>query len=71
MTPTDEAACTALWQQGASYKVIAATLGCPRGTVASHSAALVAQGKIQPRSRGGAYASRRAKARQEGSPAPV
>src|SRR5438132_9211205 len=44
---------------------------CPLGTVASRSAALAAQGKIQPRPRGGAYASRRAKAQQEGSPRPV
>jgi hypothetical protein len=36
---------------------------CPLGTVASRAAALVAQGKIQPR--------RRAKARPDGSPLPV
>ena len=42
---------------------------CPLGTVASRAAALVAQEKIQPRQRGGAYPSRRAQARQEGSPA--
>jgi hypothetical protein len=71
MTPAEEAEFIALWQQGASYKVIAATLGCPLGTVASRAAALVAQGKIQPRPRGGAYASRRAKARPEGAPPPV
>jgi DNA-directed RNA polymerase specialized sigma24 family protein len=35
MTPADEAHFIALWQQGASYKVIAAALGCPLGTVAS------------------------------------
>jgi hypothetical protein len=39
---------------------------CPLGTVASRSASLAAQGKIQPRQRGGAYPSRRAKARPEG-----
>ena len=69
MTPADEATFIELWQQGASYRAIAQALGCPLGTVASRSAALVAQGKIQPRQRGGA--TRRAKARQEGAPAPV
>jgi hypothetical protein len=71
MTPAEEARFIALWQQGASYKAIAAALGCPLGTVASRSAALTAQGKIQPRQRGGAYPSRRAKAQQEGPPPPV
>jgi DNA-binding transcriptional MocR family regulator len=71
MTPTDEATFIALWQQGASYRDIAQALGCPLGTVASRSAALAAQGKIQPRPRGGAYSSRRAKARLQGSPSPV
>jgi hypothetical protein len=71
VTPADEAHFIQLWQQGASYRELAATLGCPLGTVASRAAALVAHGKIQPRPRGGAYASRRAKARQEDSPAPV
>jgi DNA-binding transcriptional MocR family regulator len=61
MTPTDEATFITLWQQGASYRELAAALGCPIGTVASRSAALAAQGKIHPRPRGGA--TRRAKAR--------
>ena len=52
MTPTDEATFIALWQQGASYREIAQALDCPLGTVASRSAALAAQGKIQPRPRG-------------------
>jgi hypothetical protein len=69
MTGTDEARFIQLWQQGASYKAIAQALGCPIGTVASRSAALAAQGKIHPRQRGGAYPSRRAKARPEASPA--
>jgi hypothetical protein len=69
MTPAEEAEFIQLWQQGASYKVIAATLRYPLGTVASRSAALVAQGKIQPRPRGGAYLSRRVKAREEDPPA--
>jgi DNA-directed RNA polymerase specialized sigma24 family protein len=64
MTPADEATFITLWQQGASYRELAAALGCALGTVAWRAQALVAQGKIQPRPRGGAYASRRAKARQ-------
>src|SRR5882724_1187639 len=53
MTPAEEQTFITLWQQGASYRELAAALRCPLGTVASRSAALVAQGKIQPRSRGG------------------
>ena len=45
MTPADEATFIELWQQGASYRAIAQALGCPLGTVASRSAALVAQGE--------------------------
>jgi hypothetical protein len=60
MTPAEEATFIQLWQQGASYPVIAAALSCPLGTVASRSSALAAQGKIQPRPRGG----QRAKALQ-------
>ena len=63
MTPADEATFIELWQQGASYRAIAQALGCPLGTVASRSAALVAQGKIQSR--------RRARARPDGPPAPA
>jgi hypothetical protein len=70
MTPDEEQTFIALWEQGASYRELAAALRCPLGTVASRSAALAAQGKIQPRQRGGSP-SRRAQARQEGSPAPV
>jgi hypothetical protein len=69
MTPAEEQTFIVLWQQGASYRELAKALGCPLGTVGSRSAALVAQGKIQPRPRGGAYPSRRAKARQEDPPA--
>jgi DNA-binding transcriptional MocR family regulator len=65
MTPADEATFIALWQQGASYRELAAALRCPLGTVASRSAALAAQGKITPRQRGGA------KARQGDPPVPV
>jgi hypothetical protein len=64
MTPAEEAQFIQLWQDGASYKAIAAALGCPLGTVASRSAALVAQGKITPTPRGGDYPSRRATAQQ-------
>jgi DNA-binding transcriptional MocR family regulator len=52
MTPAAEATFIALWQQGASYRTIAQALRCPLGTVASRTAALVAQGKITPRPRG-------------------
>jgi hypothetical protein len=69
MIPAEEQEFIELWQQGASYRDIAQALGCPLGTVASRSAALAAQGKIQPRQRGGAYPSRRAQARPEDPPA--
>jgi hypothetical protein len=68
MTAADEATFIALWQQGASYQELAQALGVPLGTVGSRSAALAAQGKIQPRPRGGAYASRRAQARGDDPP---
>ena len=71
MTPAEEARVIALWQQGASYRDPAQALGCALGTVGSRAAALVAQGKIQPRPRGGAYPRRQAKARQEDPPTPV
>jgi hypothetical protein len=71
MTPADEAHFITLWNEGASYRELAQALGCPLGTVASRSAALVAQGKIQPRPRGGAYSSRRAKAPPEDPSLPV
>src|SRR4029453_2206528 len=65
MTPADEATFIQLWQEGASYRDIAAALGCPLGTVASRAAALAAQGKITPRPRGGSYPQQRASAWQE------
>jgi hypothetical protein len=46
MTPAEEARFIELWSQGASYRELAAALGCPLGTVASRSAALAAQGKL-------------------------
>jgi hypothetical protein len=69
MTPADEATFITLWQQGASYRELAHALGVPLGTVASR--ALAAQGKIQPRPRGGAHPRPRPQARHEHSPPPV
>jgi len=65
MTPDEEALFIRMWQQGASYRELAAALGCPLGTVASRSAALAAQGKITHRPRG------RAKGRPGDLPAPA
>jgi hypothetical protein len=67
MTPAEEAEFIQLWNPGASYKAIAQAQRCPLGTVASRSAALVAQGKITSRPRGG----RRAKAQPDDLPAPA
>ena len=67
MTHADEAEFIQLWNQGASYKAIAQAQRCPLGTVASRAAALLAQGKITSRPRGG----RRAKAQPDDSPAPA
>jgi DNA-binding transcriptional MocR family regulator len=67
MTPGDEATFIDLWQQGASYAVIAQALGCALGTVGSRAAALTAQGKIQPRPRGGAYPRQQAQGRAPSS----
>jgi Homeodomain-like domain len=69
MTPAEEAEFIQLWQQGASYREIAQALGCPLGTVGSRAAALAAQQKVQPRPRGGAWPTQRAKARPEDPPA--
>jgi hypothetical protein len=54
-----------LWQAGASQAAIAQALGVPVGTVKSRAHHLAAQGKIQPRPRGGAYPRRTAHARVE------
>jgi hypothetical protein len=51
MTLAEEQTFIALWQQGASYRELAAALRCLLGTVASRAAALAAQGKITPRQR--------------------
>jgi Winged helix-turn-helix DNA-binding len=71
MTPADEARFIALWQAGTETAAIAAQLGIPPGTVSSRAKRLVEQGKLQPRPRGGAYPGQRAKARPEGTSAPV
>jgi DNA-binding transcriptional MocR family regulator len=71
MTPAEEARFIQLWQAGASYREIAQALGCALGTVGSRAAALVAQGKIQPRPRGGTYPRQRAQGRSEGAPSTV
>jgi DNA-binding transcriptional MocR family regulator len=68
MTPAEERQFIRLWQAEASYRDLAQALGCALGTVGSRAAALVVQGKIQPRPRGGAYPRRKALARQEGTP---
>jgi hypothetical protein len=52
MTPTDEAAFIALWQQGLSHEAMAQRLGCPVGTVKSRAHTLQQRGLIQPRPRG-------------------
>jgi hypothetical protein len=66
MTPTDEATFIQLWQQGATYTVIARALGIPGGTVGSRATRLAKQGKITPRPRGGAYPKQQAQ--QGGEP---
>jgi DNA-binding IclR family transcriptional regulator len=55
MTPAEEAHFIALWQAGTETAAIAQQLGIPRGTVGSRAYALVRQGKIQPRPKGGNY----------------
>jgi len=60
MTPADEAAFIALWQEGLTTAAMAERLGVPTGTVKSRSYTLVRQGKIQPRQRGRASASQAA-----------
>ena len=71
MTPTDEATFIQLWQQGLSQDAIPQQLGIPVGTVKSRAHTLAHAGKLTPRPRGGAYPSRRAKARPGDTPPPV
>jgi GcrA cell cycle regulator len=71
MTPADEARFIQLWTQGVDSAEIGRQLGIPRGTVSSRAKRLVAQGKIQPRPRGGAYPKQKALARQDGALPPA
>ncbi len=73
MTPTDEGRFITPRQQGIDTAEMAQRLGSPRGTVGSRAKRLVERGEIQPRPRGGAYPSQRAKARTlpQGTPAPT
>jgi hypothetical protein len=65
MTADETAEFIALWTEGLSLKDIGARLGIPPGTVSSRAAALRRQGvALDKRPQGGAYPSRRAKARQ-------
>ncbi len=71
MTSVDEARFIELWTEGASYIDIAQALAISPGTVSSRAAALVANGKIQRRPRGGAYPRQKALGQQDGSPPPA
>jgi len=72
MTPADEATFIALWTEGLEIAVIAQRLGIPKGTDSSRATALRKRGvALAKRPQGGAYPSQRAKARQEGPPAPA
>ena len=64
MTPTEEARFVQLWNAGTETAAIAQALGIPRGTVSSRAYALVRQGKIQPRPKGGKYPRQRAQGRE-------
>jgi hypothetical protein len=67
MTPDAETTFfISLWNEGASYQAIAQAMGLKLGTIGSRAKRLVAQGKIQPRPRGGAYPKQKALARQDG-----
>lgn len=62
MTPADEQVFITLWSQGASQQAHAHRLGVRVGTIISRAHAIVHQGKIQPRPRGGAYPRQRRQA---------
>jgi hypothetical protein len=68
MTPAEEARFIQLWQAGVETSGIAQALGIPVGTVSSRAHTLQLQGKIAPRSRGGAQRRRVAQARQQTPP---
>jgi hypothetical protein len=57
-----------LWTQGLETATIAQRLRISRGMLQSQAHRLQQRGLIQPRPKGGAYPSLRAKARQDGSP---
>jgi hypothetical protein len=65
MTPAEEQAFIALWQQGLTCPEIAQRLNIPPGTARSRAYTLQQQGKIAARPRGG----RRTPAWQDGTPA--
>ena len=67
MTPAEEAAFIALWQQGLSQGAMAQRLGIPVGTVKSRAHTLAHAGKLTPRPRGGAYPRQQGKALQAGA----
>jgi hypothetical protein len=69
MIPAEEARFIALWTAGTTTAAMAQQLGIPRGTVASRAYALVRQGKIAARPKGGAYPMPRRQRRQEETPA--
>jgi DNA-binding transcriptional MocR family regulator len=69
MTPAEEATFIQLWQQGLPMDAIAQQLSIPRGTVSSRAERLAAQGKIEPRPRGGAYPRQHSLAQQGDPPA--
>jgi transposase len=69
MTPAEEEArFIELWNQGVETSEIARQLGLKATTAQSRARRLQERGLILPQPRGGGYPSRRAKARQEGSP---
>jgi hypothetical protein len=71
MTPAETETFITLWQAGASSRDIAQAMPCALGTVASRSAALAAQGKIQPRRRPTARPGRKPQHPAPEPPAPV
>jgi hypothetical protein len=66
MTTADEARCIAIRQDGTEIAEIARQLGILRSTMSIRAAALVRQGKIQLRPRGGAHPMQRQQAALSG-----
>jgi hypothetical protein len=71
MTSADEARFIALWNAGTETAAIGQQLGLKATTAQSRAYRLQQRGLIQPRPQGGGYPSPRAKARQDGAPAPA